>query len=161
MLKQTVASILLATIAGLAIPASAHDYKLGQLEIIHPWARASIGQAKAGVAYVTISNEGREPDRLIATATDVAKRAALHTNKMENGVMLMLPVEAIELAPGEPVVLEPGGLHIMLMGLKSPLVEGDSFPLTLTFEKAGSIEVEVNIQEATDMVPGTHDHSGS
>jgi len=145
MLKQTVASILLATTAGLAIPASAHDYKLGQLEIIHPWARASIGQAKAGVAYVTISNEGREPDRLIATATDVAKRAALHTNKMENGVMLMLPVEAIELAPGEPVVLEPGGLHIMLMHLKHALKKGEKVDLTLRFADGTTLKASAKI----------------
>jgi len=160
-LKQMFATLLVAAIAGWMSPASAHDYKLGSLEIIHPWARASIGQGKTGAAYVVVSNEGSEPDRLIAASTDIAEKASLHTHIMADGVMKMRPVDAIEIAPGEPAVLEPGGLHIMLIGLKAPLVEGTSFPLTLTFEKAGSIEVEVKVQEATEMTPHKHDQPGS
>ena len=161
MFKKIIAIVFMATIAGLIGPAMAHDYKVGSLEITHPWARASIGQAKAGAVYVVVSNEGIETDRLISASTDVAKKAALHTHKMEDGIMKMRPLKAIEIAPGEPMVLEPGGLHIMLMGLKTPLVEGKSFPLILTFEKAGSIEIDVKIQEATEMAPEKHKHLGS
>jgi len=156
--------LALAGPASVVPPAAAHEYKLGSLLLDHPWARASIGAAKAGAAYLTITNHGAEADRLVAAATPVARDASLHTHLMEEGVMKMRPVEALEIAPGEPAVLQPGGLHIMLMGLTTPLVEGDSFPLTLTFEKAGSIEVEVKVEGATEMGPGKgmeHQHNGS
>jgi len=156
--------ILVACVAGLialAGAAGAHDYRLGDLEIRHPWARASIGAAKAGAAYVVISNQGREPDRLVAVATVVAAKAALHLQQMKDGVMRMRPVAAIEIAPGEPAVLAPGGLHIMLMGLKAPLIAGTRFALTLIFEKAGSIDVQVEVQKATDMAPAEGRNSGS
>ena len=142
---------VLAILAGLAFSgvAQAHDFKLGALTIHHPWARASIGAAKAGAAYLTVGNEGEEIDRLVGIASPVAKRVGLHTNLIEDGVAMMRPVEAIEVAPGEPAVLQPGGLHVMLMGLKAPLVEGEKFLLTLTFEQAGEIEVWVAIEDAT------------
>lgn len=158
-MRLTRTVLVLALLLGLAAPASlapaaAHEFKLGDLHVDHPWARASIGAAKAGAAYVTITNHGSETDRLVAAATPVARNASLHSHLMEDGVMKMRPVEAIEVAPGEPAVLQPGGLHIMLMGLNAPLEEGGSFPLTLTFEKAGSIEVEVQVEKATEMGPG-------
>ena len=131
--------------------AAAADYTLGDLAVHKPWARASIGQAQAGAAYVTVMNKGSLPDRLIAVEGEVANRVELHTHMMEDGIMKMRPVKAIEVAPGEPAVLKPGGLHIMLLGLKAPLVKGQSFPLTLVFEKAGRVEIEVPIGEATAM----------
>ena len=135
----------------LALPASAGDTKLGDLMIHQPWARASLGAGKAGAAYLTVMNKGTAPDRLVAVEGDVANRVELHTHLMEDGVMKMRQVEAIEVAPGEPTVLKPGGLHVMLMGLKEPLVEGQRFPLTLVFEKAGRVQIEVAIQGPTDM----------
>lgn len=139
---------------GLAPPAAAHEYKLGALEIIHPWARASIGKARSGAAYLAIANNGTTPDRLIGVQTPAAKKAHLHESVMENGVMKMRPVEGIDIAPGDAAVLEPGGFHIMLMGLKAPLVEGTRFPMTLVFEKAGRIAVEVAVQKAAAMKAG-------
>jgi len=138
-------------------PSIAGDTVLGGLMVHQPWARASIGQSKAGAAYLTVMNSGSESDKLIAAEGTVAKKVELHGHQMDDGVMKMRPVEAIEVAPGEPTVLKPGGLHVMLMGLKAPLVEGESFHLTLVFEKAGRIEVEVAIQKATDMEPNS-DH---
>lgn len=137
--------------------AQAHDYKLGDLTIEHPWARASLGLAKAGAAYLTVVNAGAETDRLIAAATPAAEHAQLHTHLMEDGVMKMRHIEAIEVAPGEPAVLEPGGLHVMMIGLTAPLVAGESFPLTLTFERAGSLEIEVKV-EALQMEGDHGDH---
>ena len=96
-----------------------------------------------------------------SAATGAAKKAGLHTHLMKNGVMKMRPVKAIEVAPGEPTVLKPGGLHIMLKGLKAPLAEGANFPLTLTFENAGSIEIQVKVQKQTDMAPHAHKKTGS
>lgn len=144
--------------AAFALPATAHDYTLGDLQIIHPWARASAGNAMNGAVYVEIVNGGSAPDRLIAAATPAATHAELHTNISENGVMKMRPVEAIDIAPGQHVVLEPGGLHLMLMGLVAPLVEGDSFPITLTFEKAGSLEVSAKVASVGAMPDGNGDH---
>ena len=105
---------------------------------------------KTGVVYLTVHNRGTATDRLIAVSTPIAKRAALHTHKMDNkGVMRMRPVEAIELAQGKTIALAPGGTHIMLMGLKYPLREGGTFPLTLTFAEAGSATIAIDVQSAT------------
>ena len=157
---RLLALVLVATL-GFSASTLAHEFKLGELHIDHPWARASIGQVKNGAAYVTLSNHSQELDSLIAAASPVAKRVELHTVLMEDGVMKMREVAGIEVTPGEPTLLKPGGLHIMLMGLTAPLVEGESFPLTLTFEKAGSVEVQVKVEGATEM-QGTdemkHDH---
>ena len=144
-------SLLAAGLLSVAVSASAlaHEFKLGDLMIDRPWARASIGQAPNGAAYMSIMTKGSETDRLLAVESDVAKRVELHNHMMEDGVMKMRQVEAIEVAPGEPTVLRPGGLHVMMMGLKSPLVEGESFSMTLVFEKAGRVEVEVDIESAT------------
>ncbi len=128
-----------------ACAALAHDYRLGDLEIIHPWAKPSIGQAKAGAAFVTIINTGAIDDRILAAKSDVAELVELHTHSMDGGVMRMRPVEAIVVPAGDAAKLAPGGHHIMLLNLKSPLVAGESFPITLVFEKAGEITVEVKI----------------
>ena len=151
----------LAVAAVIATTAFAHEFKLGDLMVDHPWARASIGKAKAGAAYLTIVNGGSEPDRLIAVETPAAKRAELHTHIMENGVMKMRPLTAVEVAPGEPTVFQPGGLHVMLMGLKAPLAEGETFPLTLSFEKAGKIEITVKIEAPASMEPTMEHKHGS
>ncbi len=151
-------SILGLLLALAATPAAAEDFKLGQIHIDQPWARASIGQVKAGAAYMTLVNQGDEVDRLLLVDTPVAKRAELHTHLMEGGVMKMRQVQAIEIAPGEPTVLAPGGLHVMLMGLTAPLVEGDSFPMTLAFDKAGTVEIKVTVEGATAMAPGHGTH---
>ena len=150
------AAFLIASAFG---PAAAEDVMAGSLMLHQPWARASIGQAKAGAAYLTIANKGEETDRLIAAETPAAKVAQLHTHLMKDGVMKMRKVEAVEIAPGEPVVFRPGGLHIMMMGLKAPLREGESFPVTLIFEKAGRVEISVTVEAPTALEPAmTGDH---
>ena len=143
--------------------AFAGDLSAGTLTLHQAWARASIGSAKAGAAYLTIVNKGDEVDRLLSVETPAAKVAQLHTNLMKDGIMKMRRVQAVEIASGEPVVLRPGGLHIMLMGLKAPLQEGETFPLVLTFENAGPIEIPVKVEAPTAMeptgdpsVPGDH-----
>ncbi len=160
-MKRILCALALWALSGIAQTAWAHDYTLGDISIGHPWARASIGQAKAGAAYLTLSNAGAETDRLISAETSVAKKAEIHTHIMENGVMKMRPVEAAEVPPGAPVMFQPGGLHVMLMGLKAPLVEGERFPLVLIFEKAGRIEVMVAVQPATSTEPVMEHKHGS
>ena len=130
--------------AGLLI-ASAALAQPGQLEVRDAWARATPGKAENGAAYLTIGSP--TADRLVSIATPVAQRAELHTMSMKGGVMEMRPLAGLDIPAGQPVSLKPGGEHIMLLGLNQPLREGQSFPLTLNFEKAGPREVTVSVEK--------------
>ena len=134
-------------------PAFGHDAAPGSLHISAPWARATAGVVRNGVAYLTIVNRGPQADRLVGVASPVARKAALHSHIFDGGIAKMRPVKAVVAEPGKPAVLKPGGLHIMLMGLKAPLVAGTRFPLTLVFERAGEIEVEVVVEAFGAMKP--------
>jgi copper(I)-binding protein len=131
-----------------SFPAAAHDAKLGPLTIDHPWARATPGQARNGAVYLTIKTSAAEGDRLIRAESAVAGKVELHNHINDGGVMRMRPVNDIPVAPGKLTKLEPSGLHIMLLNLKAPLKVGDRFPLTLVFEKAGSLSVDVAVEAA-------------
>ena len=121
-------------------------FREGDIQIETPWARATAGRTATAVAYVRLRNLGAEPQRLISVATPIAAEAALHETTREQGMMSMRKVKTVEL-PGNGVIhLKPGGLHIMLMRLRSPLEEGETFPLTLTFERTGPIEIQVDVQ---------------
>lgn len=122
----------------------------GDIDIQNPWARASAGPAKAGAAFMDISNGGAA-DRVTGASADVAEVVELHTHIKDGDVMKMRRVEFIDVPAGGAVQLQPGGLHVMFMGLTAPLEEGESFPLTLTFENAGDITVEVVVQKAGAM----------
>lgn len=149
-LRTLTAGLLAATV--LSSAAAAAD----SVTVSEPWARASAGMARAGGAFMTLTNEGSEPDALVSAAADVSEVVELHTHIRDGDVMKMREVEKIELAPGETVKLQPGGLHVMLIGLKAPLKEGESFPLTLTFEKAGETTVTVPVKAAGAMGAGGH-----
>ena len=129
----------------LCAPAAAKDYMQGDLHIMAPWSRPLPAVSVNGAAYMTLMNTGSTADRLVSVSTPAAKKAELHNHFMEGGLMKMRPVEAVEVPPGGSATLQPGGLHVMLMGLTQPLVEGRSFPLTLNFEHAGSVEVQVTV----------------
>jgi copper(I)-binding protein len=144
----------------LAAPVFAHDYKLGALEIGHPWARATAPSVPNGGAFLTLKNTGATPDRLIAIETPVAARAELHTHIQDNGVMKMRRIDAIDLAANAEASLAPGGLHLMLLDLKEPLKRGKAFPVTLTFETAGKITVQVEVQGPGDTKPQHQDDHG-
>ena len=147
--------IMLAVFPFLAM---AHEYMTGDLMIGHPWTRATAGTAVNGSIYLTLSNEGTMTERLLAASTPMAEKAELHIHLMENGVMKMRQVDRIDIGPGAMVELKPGGLHIMLMGLTGPLVEGTRFPLTLTFETSGNIAVEVVVEGAGASEPPHEGH---
>jgi periplasmic copper chaperone A len=135
---------------GLAAPTLAHDYRLGDLHIDHPWARATAPQQPNGGAYLAITNAGTTADRLLEAESPVAERVELHTHDVDSeGVMRMRQVDAIDVPAGETTALRPGGLHVMLIGLEDRLVQGEQFPLTLVFEAAGPIEVEVTVEPVT------------
>lgn len=144
----SLAALTLAALPFAAGPVSAHDYKQGGVHVDHPWSRATAPQARNGAAYFVLNATGAESDRLLSAASPVAEKVELHTHLMEDGVMKMRPVTAIEVAPGSPTTLQPGGLHVMLLGLKAPLAKGEKFPLTLKFEKAGELKVDVKVEDA-------------
>jgi copper(I)-binding protein len=127
--------------------AQAHDVRLGDLEIIHPWARATPPEAKVGGGYLTVVNHGTQPDRLTAVSSPIAAKAQLHTMVMEDNIAKMreLP-DGVEIPAGGTVELKPQSFHIMFMGLKKPLTAKESFEAELTFEKAGKIMAEFAVQ---------------
>lgn len=157
-LKQTMliaaAATFMAASAALADPSG--------IEISHAWARATPGQAKTGAIYLTITNHGTTPDTLEGKASSpVAEHADLHQMKMANGVMEMRPVPSLTIEPGKSLVLEPSNYHVMLTGLKAPLKEGQTLPLTLTFAHAGPQQVTVEIDKVGAMHAGDHSTGGS
>ena len=146
---STVIAVLLLALFSAAAPHAQHQgvgkQKPGPLTVEAPWARASAGAAKAGAAYLRIANAGAEGDRLIGVSAPVAERVELHTHSMSDGVMRMRKVDAVPVPGGGSAELKPGGHHVMLIGLRAPLKKGETFPLTLTFDKAGTITVNVAV----------------
>lgn len=126
----------------LAAPAAAEPV----IEIEDPWARESPPMVTNGAAYMILVNHGQEADRLVRVSGEVAESIELHAHLMEGTVMKMRKIQGIEVNPGEPAMLQPGGTHVMLIGLVAPLVKGASFPLTLHFEKAGDVPVQVTVR---------------
>jgi copper(I)-binding protein len=134
--------LIAAALALVAPAALAADYKVGAIEIKNPWAPATPGGAKVAAGYFTITNTGASPDRLVAVTATVAGRSTLHEMSMANGIMRMRPVTGIDLKPGQTVELNPDSFHVMLENLKQPLKQGDTVKGTLTFEKAGTVDIE-------------------
>lgn len=137
----------------LASAGGTEPVRVGDLVIELPWARASIGTGRPVAGYFTITNKGKEDDRMIGLETAVAEKAEVHATVNDGGVMKMLHVEDLTIRSGETLTLEPGGLHIMLMGLREPLRKGGSFPLTVTFEKGGRATVQVSVAGPGAMEP--------
>ena len=118
----------------------------GDLQVVGGWVTEPIGNVQNSAAYFTVENQGGGADRLTGASTPVAARAELHTHTMENGVMSMRQVSHVEIPAGENVRFKPGGLHVMLIGLKQPLKAGENVPVTFTFQKAGRITVEMPVR---------------
>lgn len=133
--------------AGLAATiAEAHEFSRGGLTIIHPWARPTIAGRPIAAVYFKIDNANAESDRLLSVATDLTDRAELHATMAKGEIMQMRPIEAIVVPGKQEMKLEPGGAHIMLINIKRQLKEDDRFRLTLKFERAGTIVIEVVVQ---------------
>lgn len=138
--------------------AHAYDYKVGALEIDHPWSRAVPKGATVAAGYVTIRNTGSEPDRLMGGSTPVASKFIVHEMSMDKGVMRMRPVQGgLEIKPGETVELKPQSSHIMMMGLKQPIEKGRPFKGSLVFEKAGEVEVDFAVEGVGGAPAAAHD----
>ncbi|NPD14088.1 copper chaperone PCu(A)C [Xinfangfangia sp. D13-10-4-6] len=154
-MKLLASALVAAMISG---PVFAHGFKGGDLEIGHPYIPTPPAVAKTAGGYLKITNTGTEADKLIAVESTIADKTEVHTTETDaEGVARMIHVPELVVPAGEAVTFERGGYHIMFMGLKSPLNEGDLVPGTLVFERAGRIDVEFSIDAPKD---GEADHSG-
>jgi periplasmic copper chaperone A len=145
-LRRAALGLLMVCFATVAV---AHGGRAGDISITHPFATPTPAGATQGAAYIaTLENTGRTPDRLLRASTRAATRVELHTMAVDaSQVMRMRELPDLPLAAGETVRMRPGGgVHLMLVGLRGPLKEGDSFPLTLEFERGGRTEVKVVVQ---------------
>lgn len=152
-------SLVLLLLFAAATQALAHDYQAGELHIAHPYSLATPPGAPNGVAYLAIHHRGSMPDRLLSASTPRAKRVQLHQSTEADGMTTMEHISLpTEIKPGGELVLEPGGYHFMLMGLKGQLKADDRVPLILTFEKAGTVEVELAVKGLGEQKPeASHD----
>ncbi|MGO8839967.1 MAG: copper chaperone PCu(A)C [Methyloceanibacter sp.] len=154
--KAAAAAVLFVTFA------QAQEYKQGDLTVGHPWARPTAGTNMLGAAYLTLTNGGKEADTLKSASSADADKVEIHEHIHDaEGVMRMRAVEGgLAIPAGGTVEFKPGGYHLMLIGLKHNLEDGQNFPLKLTFEHAGAVDVEVKIEKkaGADSSMGMHDH---
>ena len=142
--------------------ASAHSVTVGDLELTDLWTRATPPGAAAAGGFLTIANHGTEADRLVTVSTPQAEIGEIHEMKVEDGVMSMRELESgLEIPAGETVTLEPGGYHLMFVTLKAPFANGEKLPVTLTFEKAGTVETFLHIGPIGSPAPSGHEHGAA
>ena len=150
-MKKIAVLLILISFSSVWHQAIAHSYQQGDIRIGHIWARATPAGTTTAAIYVPLLNAGKEPDSLIGASSDLASKIEIHQDSNENGIMRMQKLDVVTLEPNKPVSLRPSGIHLMVFGLKQQLKEGGMFPLTLQFEKAGSITVEAMIEAAGAM----------
>lgn len=143
------AGIAAAVLVALSSGAFAHEYKAGDLTIGHPWSRATLPGAKVAAGYLTVTNGGSAPDRLVAATGAIAGKTEIHEMSVDAaGVMTMRPLTAgVDIPAGATVELKPGGMHIMFMDLTGAVKAGEMFKGTLTFEKAGTVDIEFKVED--------------
>jgi copper(I)-binding protein len=157
MKRNTLLNALLATVVGLGLAATAQaqNAKVGNVQIENAYTRATVpGQQVAG-GFMKIENKGAA-DQLISASSPIADEVQLHTMTMEDNVMKMRQVKAIDIPANGSVELKPGGLHIMFMGIKEPLAAGGSIPVKLKFAKAGEVEVKLPVNAMSGQAPAGH-----
>jgi copper(I)-binding protein len=133
--------------------AEAHGYSAGELQVRHPWTRATPAGANVAAGYLEIRNSGREPDRVVGASTPVAERVEFHVQVLEGDVLKMREVKDFGVPARQRLTLRPGGSHLMFIGLKQPLVKGGRVPLTLRFERAGALQIELEVQPGDSRKP--------
>ncbi len=160
-LLRYLAGLLVFLLATTVTPAQ--YYEAGDVHIQSPWARALPPTSPNGAVYLTLTNHGAHPDKLLGASADIAEHVEVHSHILEDGMMKMRRVESVILPPHEDVLFAPSGHHIMLIGLKQPLVVGDRFPLLLNFEQTEQALVEVMVQMADAEGAGKlhHNHGTS
>ena len=155
MIRRT---LILAAAASLLAGVAFAGVKAGAIDISGAWSRPA-PQGGTGVGYVVLANAGRA-DRLVSASSPVAGRVEMHESMVMGGKAMMHPrPRGIELPAGKTVALKPEGLHLMLIGLKKPLKVGETVPVTLKFEKAGSVTVPFDVRAAGPAPAASeHDH---
>tara|TARA_R110000868_G_scaffold29057_5_gene108195 strand:+ start:4008 stop:4490 length:483 start_codon:yes stop_codon:yes gene_type:complete len=143
-LKKT---LLIAALLSPSLFVSAHEYSVGELHIEHPWSREMPPVAPTAAAYFVVHNKGAEADRLLSVSTPHAAKAELHEHLHADGVMKMQQVQSVMIPAGGEVQFAPMGYHVMMFNLQQQAKEGERFPLILTFEKAGQVEVEIAVHK--------------
>jgi copper(I)-binding protein len=159
-IRALIAAALVLSATAFAAPAAAHDHMKGDqgaITVTGAWARPTIATMRITAAYFQAA-VARGEDKLIGAKTPHAEKAELHQHVMDNGIARMRPVDSVAVAPGAPAVFQPGGYHVMITGLKGPLAEGDTLPLTLIFEKAGDVAVKVMVTKSGGQDHGNMDH---
>ncbi len=155
-------SRIIALLALLLVPTLvlAHGFKLGALEVGHPWTRATPNGADVAGGFLKITNTGPVDDRLVSVTVEGIARVEIHEMKTENGVMSMRPLKDGLLIPaGTTVELKPGSYHIMMMGLSKRFIEGEMVKGIVTFEKAGSAEIGFKVEAVGANPSETHQHT--
>lgn len=151
------ASMLLLALSLQATPVFAHSYKVGDLEIIHPWTRATPNGAKVAGGYVKIINHGKSDDRLVSASSELSNRTEIHSMSVIDGVMKMRhEPDGIEIPAGATVELKPGGWHIMFMDLTKNLEKGQKVNGQLRFAKAGPVDVYFYVDALGIKAPSHH-----
>jgi hypothetical protein len=151
--------IALALLAASVAPSSAHKFEKNGIVVHHPWTRVTAPGAAVGVGYLTITNIGKESDKLTGGTFEGADRAEVHEMKMDGDKMMMRELsDGLEIKPGETVKFTPGGYHLMFIGLKTPIAKGPNIKGTLTFEKAGTIDVTYKVESIGAMSSSDEDH---
>ena len=150
--------------AALLLPAcfaNAHEYKVGELEIAHPWSQELPPNAPTVAAYFVIHNSGKTADRLLSVDSPISAVAELHEHVMQGDLMKMQQVPSVDIPAGGNVMFAPMAYHVMLVNLKdrSLLSDGKRFPLTMHFEKAGDVTVEVAVQKKPPETTQAHAHA--
>lgn len=148
--------LICASLFALSVVGQAHAQTSGANSIVveHAWARATPAGAKTGAVYMTLINNGAIPDRLLGATTPVADQVQFHKVSEENGVSSMRELRTMDIASGATVTFKPSDMHVMLVGLKQPLKEGQTISLTLDFEKAGKVSMTASVARVGAMQGG-------
>ncbi len=153
LLKKT---LLMVALLAPCLSATAHEYQAGELQIEHPWSREMPPVAPTAAVYFVVHNKGSQADRLLGAQTPVAGSAEFHEHVHADGLMKMQQVQAVDIPPGGEVQFAPMAYHVMLFNLKRQMQDGEHFPLTLTFEKAGTLELDVTVQKQPPAEAAAH-----
>ncbi len=152
---RSFAVVAVFAVAAIAsVLAQAHEHTKGPLTVVHPWSRATAPSQKAGGVFLKIKNASDQPDRLIGVESDLSEVVSLHAMIRDGDVMKMRPVDGgVEVPANGEAVLAPGGIHVMLIGLREQLIKETTIPLTLIFERAGRIEIDAVVESAGSRGP--------
>lgn len=156
------ASFLTASLVVGSSTALAHDFKVGELRVVHPFAMPTPPAARVAGVFLDLDNRGSESQALVDARSERSDVVEIHDMAMDGGTMRMFRIDELRVDAGEVIKMRPGGgYHLMLIGLKQPLVEGEKFPLWLTFDDGQEVEVEVWVQsmeEGATAADGHHHH---